>query len=34
MHLVVIGGDGTFTGALRFSKKYPDIAGNGRTRNY
>jgi 6-phosphofructokinase 1 len=23
---VVIGGDGTFTGALRFSKKYPDIA--------
>jgi 6-phosphofructokinase 1 len=24
--LVVIGGDGTFTGALRFSKKYPDIA--------
>src|ERR1700744_76124 len=23
--LVVIGGDGTFTGALRFSKKYPDI---------
>ncbi|WP_295674699.1 6-phosphofructokinase [uncultured Mucilaginibacter sp.] len=24
--LVVIGGDGTFTGALRFSKSYPDIA--------
>ena len=24
--LVVIGGDGTFTGALRFSKKYSDIA--------
>src|ERR1700712_1871244 len=24
--LVVIGGGGTFTGALRFSKKYPDIA--------
>lgn len=24
--LVVIGGDGTFTGALRFSKRYPDIA--------
>jgi 6-phosphofructokinase 1 len=24
--LVVIGGDGTFTGALRFCKKYPDIA--------
>jgi 6-phosphofructokinase 1 len=24
--LVVIGGDGTFTGALRFSKKYPDMA--------
>src|SRR6201989_2039940 len=24
--IVVIGGDGTFTGALRFSKKYPDIA--------
>ena len=24
--LIVIGGDGTFTGALRFSKKYPDIA--------
>ncbi|CAN5273456.1 6-phosphofructokinase [soil metagenome] len=24
--LVVIGGDGTFTGALRFSKKFPDIA--------
>ena len=24
--LVVIGGDGTFTGALRFSKKYQDIA--------
>ena len=24
--LVVIGGDGTFTGALRFTKKYPDIA--------
>src|ERR1700754_1429815 len=24
--MVVIGGDGTFTGALRFSKKYPDIA--------
>src|ERR1700733_10893012 len=24
--LVVIGGDGTFTGALRFSKKYTDIA--------
>jgi 6-phosphofructokinase 1 len=24
--LVVIGGDGTFTGALRFSIKYPDIA--------
>src|SRR6202012_112965 len=24
--VVVIGGDGTFTGALRFSKKYPDIA--------
>jgi 6-phosphofructokinase 1 len=24
--LVVIGGDGTFTGALRFSKKYPDIS--------
>lgn len=24
--LVTIGGDGTFTGALRFSKKYPDIA--------
>lgn len=24
--LVVIGGDGTFTGALRFSRKYPDIA--------
>src|SRR6202012_6249615 len=23
--VVVIGGDGTFTGALRFSKKYPDI---------
>src|ERR1700742_2411989 len=23
--LVVIGGDGTFTGALRFSKRYPDI---------
>src|ERR1700712_990876 len=23
--LVAIGGDGTFTGALRFSKKYPDI---------
>jgi 6-phosphofructokinase 1 len=23
---VVIGGDGTFTGALRFSQKYPDIA--------
>jgi len=23
--LVVIGGDGTFTGALRFSQKYPDI---------
>jgi 6-phosphofructokinase 1 len=23
--LVVIGGDGTFTGALRFSRKYPDI---------
>src|SRR6201985_1561335 len=23
--IVVIGGDGTFTGALRFSKKYPDI---------
>src|ERR1700727_2770460 len=24
--LVVIGGDGTFKGAWRFSKKYPDIA--------
>ena len=24
--LVVIGGDGTFTGALRFSKKYPDVS--------
>jgi 6-phosphofructokinase 1 len=24
--IVVIGGDGTITGALRFSKKYPDIA--------
>src|ERR1700744_803270 len=24
--LVVIGGDGTFTGALRFSLKYPDIS--------
>jgi 6-phosphofructokinase 1 len=24
--LVVIGGDGTFTGALRFSKRFPDIA--------
>jgi 6-phosphofructokinase 1 len=24
--IVVIGGDGTFTGALRFSKRYPDIA--------
>ncbi|MDN5288441.1 MAG: pfkA [Mucilaginibacter sp.] len=24
--MVVIGGDGTFTGALRFSRKYPDIA--------
>lgn len=24
--IVVIGGDGTFTGALRFSQKYPDIA--------
>lgn len=24
--MVVIGGDGTFTGALRFSQKYPDIA--------
>lgn len=24
--LVVIGGDGTFTGALRFSQKYPDVA--------
>jgi len=24
--LVVIGGDGTFTGALRFSRRYPDIA--------
>ena len=24
--LVCIGGDGTFTGALRFSKRYPDIA--------
>ncbi|MCC8409950.1 6-phosphofructokinase [Mucilaginibacter sp. UR6-1] len=24
--LVVIGGDGTFTGALRFSKKFPDIS--------
>src|ERR1700744_1023158 len=24
--MVVIGGDGTFTGALRFSKKFPDIA--------
>lgn len=24
--LVAIGGDGTFTGALRFSKKFPDIA--------
>ncbi|HWZ05038.1 MAG TPA: 6-phosphofructokinase [Mucilaginibacter sp.] len=24
--LVVIGGDGTFTGALRFSRSYPDIA--------
>lgn len=24
--MVVIGGDGTFTGALRFSKRYPDIA--------
>ena len=24
--LVVIGGDGTFTGALRFSRKFPDIA--------
>jgi 6-phosphofructokinase 1 len=24
--LIVIGGDGTFTGALRFSKKYPDIS--------
>jgi 6-phosphofructokinase 1 len=24
--IVVIGGDGTFTGALRFSRKYPDIA--------
>ena len=24
--LVVIGGDGTFTGALRFSKAYPDIS--------
>jgi 6-phosphofructokinase 1 len=24
--LVTIGGDGTFTGALRFSKKFPDIA--------
>ena len=24
--LVAIGGDGTFTGALRFSKRYPDIA--------
>jgi 6-phosphofructokinase 1 len=24
--LVVIGGDGTFTGALRFSQRYPDIA--------
>src|ERR1700744_1639519 len=24
--VVVIGGDGTFTGALRFSKKYPDIS--------
>jgi len=24
--MVVIGGDGTFTGALRFSQKYPDVA--------
>jgi 6-phosphofructokinase 1 len=24
--IVVIGGDGTFTGALRFSKRFPDIA--------
>src|ERR1700743_737489 len=24
--MVLIGGDGTFTGALRFSKRYPDIA--------
>src|SRR6195952_2660597 len=24
--LVVIGGDGTFTGALRFSQKYPDVS--------
>lgn len=24
--IVVIGGDGTFTGALRFSRKYPDIS--------
>src|ERR1700741_5272191 len=24
--LVVIGGDGTFTGALRFSQRHPDIA--------
>lgn len=24
--MVVIGGDGTFTGALRFSRRYPDIA--------
>lgn len=24
--IVVIGGDGTFTGALRFSRKFPDIA--------
>ena len=24
--LVCIGGDGTFTGALRFSKRYPDVA--------
>src|SRR6201992_555209 len=24
--LVVIGGDGTFTGALRFSRKFPDIS--------
>jgi 6-phosphofructokinase 1 len=32
--LVVIGGDGTFTGALRFSKKYPDIAVMGVPGHY